>query len=624
MEAIQLTNVRSPAPHYQPLVLAVTAGSAGIVVDRYLPLPSPLWLAAGFSAWCLWFFSRRRSRPALGTALLSVALAAAAGAWQHQHWNLFERREIGRYAGELPQPVCVEVVALGSPRHVPAPPPDPLSAIPRKERSRFTAKVVALRDGDEWRSAAGVTQVWVDGLVSNVERGDRLRVVGLLSAPAGPQNPGEFDFARHCRADRQLSRLSADFAECLQVQTRPHGWSIAPLFDRVRRGGDELLWRYIGANRAALASALLLGVREELDDETNAAFAKTGTIHLLSISGLHVGILSMFLFGVLRLGFIGRRAALAGVALVTLAYALVIAAEPPAVRATIVVLFVCLAMSGRRRWQPSNLLAGAALVVLVMNPSDLFRIGPQLSFLAVAALTWAGFRFAPRTIGEPAGPAHRPDATLARQAGPPLGPAGWASDGHQLLRLGHQRAAGAVAVSSAFTRHAAADSAAGGADQRGADFRLLVTRAGLAGAAAGGGVRRGLRRLAVGHRFVRRFRGLLKLESRLGAGAAVLVAVRFLRGDWHVDHRPTALPAAALVRRLPGRLGLARLCAADRGPDRATATGVYVLVGRPRLRGVPPTTGWGTDPVRRGAAWIAGSRRPLGGQLPLAPRNHAA
>jgi competence protein ComEC len=401
MEAMQTTNVRRRAPRYQPLVLAAATVACGIVVDRHLSPPFPLWLSAGLFAWCLWFLTRRRARLAWGTTLLGAALAATGGAWHHHRWNLFDQAEIGRYAGELPQPACVEVVALGSPQHVPAPPVDPLAAIPRQDRSRFSAQVVALRDGDDWVPAAGITQVWVDGVLAGVERGDRLKVVGLLSAPAGPQNPGEFDFARHCRADRQLSRLSADFVECVQVQRRADRWPIARAFDVVRRRGERLLRESIDARRAALASAVLLGVREELDDETNSSFAKTGTIHLLSISGLHVGILSMFLFGVLRLGFIGRRAALAGVAIVTVAYALVIAAEPPAVRATIVVLLVCLALAGRRRWQPSNLLAGAALVVLAMNPCDLFRVGPQLSFLAVVALTWAGVRFAPRPIVDP-------------------------------------------------------------------------------------------------------------------------------------------------------------------------------------------------------------------------------
>lgn len=391
-------------PHrrrYQPLLLLAAAAASGMIADRYWPLAVPVWLSVGFFAWCVWLVIRVRRRLVWGTVWLAGAIAALSGAWHHWQWNLFSADEIGLYASELPQPVCLEVVALGSPRLVSAPPPDPLAAIPRGDRSRFVANVVALRDGDDWHPASGIAQVWVDGAVTAVERGDRLKIVGHLSSPAGPQNPGEFDFARHCRADRQLSRVSADFVECLEVRDHQGRWSPARLLDHVRRRGDELLWRHIDPLRAALASALLLGVREELDDETNAAFAKTGTIHLLSISGLHVGILSMFLFGVLRVGFVGRRTALAGVALVTLGYALVIAAEPPAVRATIVVLLVCLAMLGRRRWQPLNLLAGAALVVLAMSPGDLFRIGPQLSFLAVAALTWAGFRFAPRPIADP-------------------------------------------------------------------------------------------------------------------------------------------------------------------------------------------------------------------------------
>ena len=382
-------------------MLVAAAAALGIVADRVLPLPITIWLAAGFAAWCVWFLNRGGKRNAIGTALLAMSLASLGGGWHHLHWSLFEQHEIGLYARDVPLPVCVEAVAIGSPRHIPARPPDPLSAIPRGARSRFNVSVVALRDGDRWRPASGVTQVWVDGVLDDVRRGDRLKIVGQLSAPLGPQNPGEFDFARHCHADRQLSRLSADFAECVQIQDRPDRWSAGRFFDQVRRRGDRLLWRCIDARRAALASALLLGVREELDDETNSSFAKTGTIHLLSISGLHVGILSMFLFAVLRLGFIGRRLALSGVALVTLAYALVIAAEPAAVRATFMVLLVCLAMYRRRRWLPLNLLAGAALVVLILNPCDLFRIGPQLSFLAVAALTWASFRFAPRPIADP-------------------------------------------------------------------------------------------------------------------------------------------------------------------------------------------------------------------------------
>ncbi|HVX13445.1 MAG TPA: ComEC/Rec2 family competence protein [Pirellulales bacterium] len=388
-------------PRYQPLVLMVAMVTAGIVADRFCSPTIPTWLIAGHLAWGSWFAARGLRHPLLGTALLGLSLAALGGAWHHLHWSSYDPQEIGLFADEVARPAALRAVALGTARYLPARDRDPLMAIPRRERSRFLVRVTSIRDGEAWRRASGLAEVWVDGVVTDVGSGDRMEIVGQLSAISGPQNPGEFDFARHGRADRQLSRLSADFLECVDVQERGGRWSPSRLFDDLRRRGQDLLKRHIDASRAGLASALLLGVREDLDDETNAAFAKTGTVHLLSISGLHVGILSVFLFGVLRMAFIGRRPALAAVSLVTVAYALTIAAEPPAVRATIVVLLVSLSMLLRRRWQPLNLLAAAALVVVLMNPCDLFRIGPQLSFLAVAVLVWSGARFGPTPITDP-------------------------------------------------------------------------------------------------------------------------------------------------------------------------------------------------------------------------------
>ncbi|MGH7134161.1 MAG: ComEC/Rec2 family competence protein [Pirellulales bacterium] len=266
-------------PRYQPLALVTAAVAIGIVIDRLHALPVRAWLALAFFAWASWFVARSRKRLIVGTASLAVSLAAVGGAWHHLRWHGYALDEIGLFAREAAHPVALRAVAIGSPRHVPARPADPLSAIPRGDRSRFPARVIGVRDGDVWRPASGVTEVWVDGALSDVAYGDRLQIVGQLSAPAGPQNPGEFDFARHSRADRRLSRVAADFVECVEVKSRGRRWLAGRWLNDVRERGHALLWRHIDPRRAALASALLLGVREELGDETNAAFAKTGTIH---------------------------------------------------------------------------------------------------------------------------------------------------------------------------------------------------------------------------------------------------------------------------------------------------------------------------------------------------------
>ena len=78
------------------------------------------------------------------------------------------------------------------------------------------------------------------------------------------------------------------------------------------------------------------------------------------------------------------------VAVVTIAYTLLTGARPPVVRATVLVLIMCLAYALARRPTPYNSLAAAALLVLALNPAELFRVGAQLSFLAVATIMFVG------------------------------------------------------------------------------------------------------------------------------------------------------------------------------------------------------------------------------------------
>ncbi len=135
---------------------------------------------------------------------------------------------------------------------------------------------------------------------------------------------------------------------------------------------------------------MLLGAREQLDQQRTAAFFATNTIHVLAISGLHIGMLATAMFWALRLGLLPRRSALVAVAVLVVIYTLVTGAPPSAVRAAILVVLVCTSLLWGRNVLGYNCLAAAALVVLAINPADLFRAGPQLSFLAVGTLVWFG------------------------------------------------------------------------------------------------------------------------------------------------------------------------------------------------------------------------------------------
>jgi len=382
----------APGPRYQPLVIVLAAVCAGIAADRFRPLPVFAWWGIAAGAWPLWLGAWRcgRQRPAAVLLLLSVAGSAAA--WHHCRWHLFGSDELGCFARADAQPVCLEAVALGSARSLPSGDFDPMRSLPQGDRCRLELKLLGLRDGANWRKVSGRTRLEVGGLLPEVEAGDRLWIFGQLRAASPPQNPGEFDYAAYLRSRRQRSRLHSSFAQCVSVVGPDNGWGLRQLIGRARSHGNRTLQRYLDPRQAALASAVLLGMREHIDPEQKQAFLETGTIHLLAISGLHVGILAGALMFLMLRAPIPHGWAMFLVAAAMFFYMLLTDARPPVVRATILVLVMCAAAYLGRRALGFNTLAAAALVVLAVNPADLFHAGAQLSFLAVAELVW----FAPR------------------------------------------------------------------------------------------------------------------------------------------------------------------------------------------------------------------------------------
>lgn len=415
---------RSPARvFYQPLVTVAAAFAAGIVLDRAHPLAALWWWFAAVFALGVWraLAQTTRERTAALVLLLGVALAGAA--WHHTRWQLFSPTEIGRDLAEEAGPVAIELLALESPRRVAAPRFNPMRAVTPPERSRLTARVLRVRDGATWRAAAGETTLSVDGHLLGVHAGDCLRVFGQMSRPRPPANPGQFDFARHLRADRQLSLLSTDVPDAVSVLHRGGRLSWRRALDKLRASGAHALDRHVRHERSALAAALLLGLRERLDLERHEAFLATGTIHVLSISGLHVGLVAAGVFALLRLGLVRRRPALLLAVVATTIYTLLTDADAPAVRAWVLVLASCAALALGRRAAGFNLLGGAAIVTLLLNPADLFRSGAQLSFLAVAALFWAGPR-----VSRPREPNDPVDRLIWRAAPWPVWGARWCRD----------------------------------------------------------------------------------------------------------------------------------------------------------------------------------------------------
>jgi competence protein ComEC len=181
----------------------------------------------------------------------------------------------------------------------------------------------------------------------------------------------------------------AGHPEAVQRVSRP-AFSVRRTIGRLRSQAEELLERNVRGRELAVASAILLGNRTHLDADLRDAFVQSGTMHVLAISGLHVGILAGFVWLAARGLGLPVAATTAVVLSVVVGYALITDVRPSIVRATVMIAVICVGQSANRSVSGLNALSVAALLILLWNPTDLFDVGAQLSFLAVLGMIAAG------------------------------------------------------------------------------------------------------------------------------------------------------------------------------------------------------------------------------------------
>jgi competence protein ComEC len=373
-----------PPPRVAPLAPLALAIAAGIVIDRYAaPWGTICWtgIALIFGALSVVVIARR----GLGLFTIVLSFTALAGGWHHYRWFDVATDDISRVASDGPKPAWVRGVLRDMLGYRPG------ASVDDSGVTRAVLEIAAVRRPSGWQPASGRTAVSVVGDRSDLRAGTTVQAAGSLALVARPLNPGEFDYRALLRAQGVRTKLVVDEPTGVWTDSdAPAGWRWwwVRWLGFMRSWSQTRLARGLDPSTAPLAAALLLGRREGVDPDVNDAFARTGTTHLLAISGLHLQVLALALGGSLRWLGLGRRTAAALVVAATLAYALLVGLMPSVVRSAAMTVMGCLALILDRANRPADTFAAASITTLVHNPSDLFDVGCQLSFLAVAAILW--------------------------------------------------------------------------------------------------------------------------------------------------------------------------------------------------------------------------------------------
>ena len=160
------------------------------------------------------------------------------------------------------------------------------------------------------------------------------------------------------------------------------------LFNPIRQYMDRLLSDFFDSDQYRIASGLTLGGSGRLNRELKSAFSRSGTLHILAVSGLHVGFVGAF-FGVILLFLpLGHRVKFAVIMGALFVYAGVTGFRPSVCRATLMAFLFGLALISQRNVVSMHIVNTTAIVFLLARPTLLFDVGAQLSFTAVYGIVF--------------------------------------------------------------------------------------------------------------------------------------------------------------------------------------------------------------------------------------------
>lgn len=212
--------------------------------------------------------------------------------------------------------------------------------------------------------------------------GEQIEVYGKISPANAARNEGQFDFRLYYRTISVHGSMYGTSFRVIGGDPKPFARGLQAL--RLRMG--DILDQLLPLQDAGIYRALLTGDKSAMDEDIRSLYQENGIAHILAVSGLHLSILGLGVYELLRR--FGRSKAASGIvaALLIVSYGILTGCSGSALRAVLMLLLRFLGAAVGRSYDMLTAMAAAALFLLWKEPFMLFSAGFQLSFLAVLAI----------------------------------------------------------------------------------------------------------------------------------------------------------------------------------------------------------------------------------------------
>ena len=393
-----------------PLVFVAVGLIVGILIQHTFDLSLPLWLillalltvATIFFFIIQQFFSNHHSLLTThhyATVYFALACFVCLGAIRLTSFHQPRSNDIRNFVTNEPKLATIRGLIITEPYIADNPdwafarfkPTDPTSSFYLKVSEVKTVAEGPLgRNG--WAKATGTVRVQVDEPVLDLKAGDYIQAYCWLDRFKPPTNPGQFDTAKYLARKNVFLAASIKSRNGIEILrfAQNDRWSGAftKIKSRIRQTATRALLGDLSPAEPSrgLLEALLLGYRRDIDSDTYEAFRKTGLLHFISLSGLHLGILIGIIWWLCKTAGLMKPARAVVCIIAIVIFLLIVPPRAPTLRAAIICCVFCVSFFFRRHPNPINALSLAAIILLLIRPTQLFEAGWQLSFATVLGI----------------------------------------------------------------------------------------------------------------------------------------------------------------------------------------------------------------------------------------------
>lgn len=350
----------------------------GILTARFYPVShiSLSWLAILFSCvLALWFWARNQLVQTAHFGIATYLCFFAIGHFSYQmRLPQFQKKHFSHVStGNAPQILQLKIVKTFKP-------------------DKFNLKYLATVDAVQGKPTTGkiLLSISKDSINPALPADKVLLVYGTIAKIEKQLNPHQFEYSTYMESIGVYRQVRISHKDILKIQDGSA--TITGFAQNLRAGIVEKLQKTsLKTDERAIIQALVLGEKNDIDKELYSDYAAAGAVHILAVSGLHVGILYVILSFVLRpLGFGKNGTIIKSILIVLLlwSFALLSGLSPSVSRAVAMFSFFAFAKLLDRQTSSINTLFLSFFVLLIINPLWLFHVGFQLSYLAVFFIVW--------------------------------------------------------------------------------------------------------------------------------------------------------------------------------------------------------------------------------------------